>query len=389
MAGKAHVPIAPDMSQQIKTANGLSSTATSDAGQTYNTAQAYNQNAQDNLTKTLGSNNAAADSLFGQANTNFGTYNSTFVPLQQEQAQQAQAWGSDANVQAQQGKAQADVNSAFNAQRANSAAALESEGVDPASIRGGALDAQSRVSQAAASAQAGTAARTNTIMQGQQLVANANQLGMGVGNAGASEANAGAGITTADQNAVNSTNSNAVNNLTAANTFLNTGINANNSAVQAQEGQYGMNNEMYQNQNSQQASKNAGWGALVGSMSSGGPLGLMTGLEHGGVVGDGGVSAPTIGTGIPGRYQRGGVVSSYANGGAVSPAGALPFSPIPGSTDTKPALLTPDEFVLPKDVATWKGHAHWYKEIAKAREERSQAHLMAIPGRKPQQASTR
>lgn len=44
---------------------------------------------------------------------------------------------------------------------------------------------------------------------------------------------------------------------------------------------------------------------------------------------------------------------------------------MPGSTDTKPAMLTPDEFVIPRDAATWKGHEHWYKQIDKANEERS------------------
>ena len=36
-------------------------------------------------------------------------------------------------------------------------------------------------------------------------------------------------------------------------------------------------------------------------------------------------------------------------------------------TDDVPALLTANEFVIPKDVATWKGHEYFAKQIDQAR----------------------
>src|SRR6185312_2108876 len=214
------VPNAPDMSKQIGQASALSNTATSNAAQTMQTAQGYNDNAQKTLANVSGSQSGVMNAVNNTTNQNLNTYGSTFVPLQQEQAQQAQNWDSEANRQLQTGKAIADTNSAFNQQRANSTAALASEGVDPASIHGGALDAQSRVQQAAAAASAGTQADTNTQLQSQGLIAQANQLGMQVGQAGTTGAATGANIGSQIVGNTNQTNASGVNNLTAANTYL-------------------------------------------------------------------------------------------------------------------------------------------------------------------------
>jgi hypothetical protein len=75
-----------------------------------------------------------------------------------------------------------------------------------------------------------------------------------------------------------------------------------------------------------------------------------------------------------GPVPRSSPIPGYDHGGPVKQQGALPSSPIPGSTDTKPALLTPGEFVIPHDVASWKGHEYWYKQMDKAREEIGRRH---------------
>lgn len=342
------VPSAPNMSQNIGQANNLSSTATSDAAQTMKTAQAYNQNAQNTLSNVSGSQTGTMNAVNNQTQQNMNTYGSTFVPLQQQQAQQAQNWGSQANIQQQAGAAVANTNQAFNQQRQNSQAALASEGVDPASIHGGALDAQSRVQQAASAANAGTQSAVNTQLQAQGLVAQANQLGMQVGQQGQAGAATGANIGSQIVGNTNQTNASGVNNLTAANSYLNTGVNANNSAVQANQAQFQDQMQQQQAQQAQGASTLSSVGQIAG-------MAAMF-MEGGGAV-------PT---GIP--------APSYAHGGAVSARGALPMSPIPGSTDTKPAMLTPGEFVIPHDVAAWKGHEHWYKQMDKARQEMAARH---------------
>ena len=50
--------------------------------------------------------------------------------------------------------------------------------------------------------------------------------------------------------------------------------------------------------------------------------------------------------------------------------GALPISPIPGSTDRKPILATPGEFVVDRDTVRWKGEEFFHKLKAKAAEQR-------------------
>lgn len=349
-------PSAPDMSQQIGHANQTFDTATSNAAQTMNTAKGYNDNAQKTLSNITGSQTPVMNSVNDTAQQNLQSYGKTFVPLQQQQAQQAQDYGSEANTNLRKGMATADVNANFNAQRANSQAALASEGVDPASIHGGALDAQSRVQQAAASAQAGTQSVLQTQDTARQLTSQANQLGLQVGQAGTGAAATGAGIGSGIVNNTNATNSAGVNNLTAANTYLNTATGANSSAANIQHTQF-------QDQlAAQQAAAANGPMSQIGALAGSAMKAYTGGLERGGPV--------------PHGYMAGGAIPapSYAHGGPVTARGALPVSPIPGSTDTKPALLTPDEFVIPRDVATWRGHQHWYKQMDKAREEMAAAH---------------
>lgn len=363
------VPNAPDMSKQIGAAQGMTSTATDNASQVMNTAKGYNNNAQNTLSTVTGAQTPLMQQVGNTATSNLNNYGSTFQPLQKQQADFAQNWGSDANVAAQQGKAVADTSAAFDAQRRNSAAALASEGVDPASIHGNALDAQSRVQQAGAESQASTAARTNTQLQGQQLVAGANQLGLQVGSAGDTGAATASGIGSSAVQNTNQTNATGVNNLTAANTYLNTGVNANASAANIQ-------NTQFQDQLAQQQAQQAQGASTLSSIGSIAGAAAMF-MEDGGPV-----PGQNYAEGIPTRHSGqpvllGAPVSRayhYDHGGPVSTRGALPVSPIPGSTDTKPAFLTPGEFVLPHDVAAWKGHEHWYKQIDKAREEMSKRH---------------
>jgi hypothetical protein len=372
MSGGGSAPKAPDLSGQTSQANQTFGTATSDAAQTNATAQAYNANSQATVNNITGQETPMVGAVNNTTNQNLSTYGSTFVPLQQQQAQAAQAWGSDANIQAQQGKAEADANSAGQASLANQRAALASEGVDPASVHGDALTSQAAVQNAATVAGAGTQAAQNTTLQSQQLVNQANQLGTQInaaGNQGAATASQIGNSTAATQSSVNAQD---VNNTTAANSYLNTGINANNSALSAQQDQFQDQNTAFQDQQQAASGAMSAIGGLVGSAAKA----YTGGLQEGGPV--------PHSSGIPPRFMSAkgaaGVMREfYERGGPVSNHGALPTSPIPGSTDTKPALLTPDEFVIPRDAATWKGHEHWYKQIDKAREDK--AARMGLPPR--------
>lgn len=356
MSGGAPVPNAPNLSGNVNAGNQTYGTATSNAAQTMNTAQQYNQNAQNNLSNVVSQNNSMAGQIGAQAGQNMQTYGQTFVPLQNTEAQAAQNYGSQSNVARLQGQAVAGVNSANQAARANSAQALASEGVDPASVHGAALDRQQSVMGAAQAANAGTQSAIQTQQQAFGMQNQANQLGLAVGQQGTAGAATAAGVTDQGQQVQNQTNQTGVNNLTAANSYLNTGVNANNSATQAAQGQFSDQMQQYQAQQAQSAGLMSSIGSIAGA--------AMMFMENGGPV--------------PG-YSGGGAIptGNYSMGGNVTNRGALPSSPIPGSTDTKPALLTPGEFVMPKDVVDFKGQDFFHKQIDSIRAAKNKR--QAIP----------
>lgn len=337
MSGGGKIPDAPDLSGNVANANQTYGTATSNAQQTMNTAGQYNQQAQNNLSNVVAGNNSMAGQIGANAAQNFQTYGNTFVPLQQTEAKAAQDYGSEANVARLQGQAVANVNSANQAARSNSAAALASEGVDPASIHGQALDRQQSVMGAAQAANAGTQSAIQTQQQAFNMQNQANQLGMQVGQQGVAGAATGAGVLNQGQQSVNQTNQAGVNNLTAANTYLNTGVNANKSGSDIATQDFGNQMQTYQAQQAQSAGLMSSIGSIAGA--------AMMFMENGGPV------------------PQGAIPTSYSVGGNVTSRGALPTSPIPGSTDTKPALLTPGEFVIPKDVVDFKGQDFFHRQI--------------------------
>ena len=350
MSGGGSAPKAPDLSGNVSNANNTFQTATNDASQTMNTAVGLNKAAQANLQNVTHRSNSIANHIMNTANENLQTYGSTFTPLQKEEAQTAQQYGSQANIARLQGQAVANVSQANAAARANAAHALAAEGVDPASIHGAALDRQAQVMGAGQEATAGTQSAIQTQQQAFGMQNEANALGMQVGNAGSAGAATAAGVANAGQQTMNATNASDVNNMTAAGSYLNTGTNANNSAVNAGNSQF---NDQLQSFNANQAAQ-AGQMSAIGSIAGA----AMSFMERGGVV-------PGRPRGIPMPHG----IHDYAAGGSVTSRGALSVSPIPGSTDTKPALLTPGEFVIPKDVVDYLGQEHFHKLIDKSREQ--------------------
>lgn len=361
MSGGGSTPAAPDLSKQSDQANATFKTATSDAAQTMATAQAYNDKSQATINNVVGQETPMVANVNNTANTNLQTYGNSFVPLQQQQAQEAGDWASEQNIANQQGRAMADQNAQTQQSLAAQRQQLASEGVDPSSIHGGALDAQARVQGAAAAAGAENNAYTNTKLQGQQLENQANTLGLQVGAQGQSGAATGANIGNSTASTQSQVNASDVNNLTAGNAYLGTANTANKDASDIQNDQFNDQLNAYNAQQSSSSSAMSTIGTIAGA--------AMMFMEKGG----------SVPHGIPPRFMDpkmapGLIRSFYEHGGAVTRQGALPVSPIPGSTDTKPAMLTPGEFVIPRDAAEWKGHEHWYKKIDKAREEIAERH---------------
>lgn len=371
MSGGGSIPNAPDLSKQSDQANQTFATATSDAQQTMDTAKAYNAASQKTVNNIVGQETPMVSNVNAAANNNLDTYASTFTPLQQQQAQQAANWTSEGNIKNLEGRAAGDVNANTQAQLQAQRQQLESEGIDPGSTRGQALEAQARVSGAANAASAANNAYTNAQVTGAQLLNSANQLGLQAGSLGTTQAATGSNIGNTTAQTQSGVNAQGVNNLTAGNSYLNTATNANKSAADIQNSQFSDQMQQYQAEQAKSSSMMSSIGSIAGMaamfMEDGGPVPHST-------IGNPDRASPTVG--LPPRFMNpatapGLIRSFYEHGGPVTNHGAMPQSPIPGSTDTKPAMLTPDEFVIPRDAATWKGHEHWYKQIDKAREDRA------------------
>lgn len=373
--GGAQTPTA-NQQGNIDNANSIYKTATGDAAQTFNTAQSLNQKSQDTLSGINNFSNNAMNAVGANAQTNLNTYGNTFVPLQAEQADQAKKFLSDSNQQQLVGSAVAGANAGTQAALDNQRARLASEGVDPASVGGAAQATQAAVTGGAAAAGAGSNEYLQAQQVGNQMLGAANQLGTQVGQMGVAGENAATGIGAQTVANTNNTNNSNVNNLTAANSYLNTGTGAVNAATGASNSQFNQQQTTYTDKLAEQASKDKAIGSMVGGVAS------VAGLAAGGPVPpvrQSGIPLPYLVQRPPGAFTAAagpvdapGQVPSYAEGGPISPRGALPQPIIPGTTDNKLIAATPGEFMLPKDVAEFMGHEKLHNLIDKTREKMAQ-----------------
>lgn len=106
-------------------------------------------------------------------------YTSVFQPLEDRFIADATSYDTPQRQEAEAGRAIADVTQAFDAQRKGALAQLESYGVDPSTLRSGALDRGVRVAQAAVTAGAANASRLATEATGRALVGEAINIGRG------------------------------------------------------------------------------------------------------------------------------------------------------------------------------------------------------------------
>ena len=92
-----------------------------------------------------------------------------------------------------------------------------------------------------------------------------------------------------------------------------------------------------------------------------------------------------------GDFSSFGGDDGYAAGGAIpdptaTPGGQVPLQASPSmgrQTDDVHASLTPDEFVIPRDVALWKGQEFFQKLIAQSRKNRATAPAHGKPAAPP------
>lgn len=265
-------------------------------------------------------------------------YESTFQPLEDSLAKDAQDYNSPERQALNMGRAQATVAENFENSRRAAAQNLESFGVDPSSTRYAALDAGSRIAEAAAKAAAGNQAQQQTEAMGQTLRSEAINIGRGYPGqvAGAY----GTALQSGNQG-VNSglaTTASGATTMGTAPQWQATG----NSALSGWGNtlNMGYQNAMSQYEANQKSS--SGLGSLLGA-----GLGALTLFADGGAV--------------PDEATPGGAVPAHA-------------SPTRGKAiDDVDAKLTAGEFVVPKDTVQWLGEKHFQDLINKSRKDRSQA----------------
>jgi hypothetical protein len=294
-------------------------------------------------------------------------YEQVFQPLETQLAREAESYATPARAEFEAGRAQAAVSQQFDQARQAAAQNLESFGVDPSSTRFAALDAGSRIAQAAAQSAAGTNARLQTEAMGRALRSEAINVGRGYPGQIAQT------YGTALQSGNTAINSQLATTASGAST-MGTGTQYQGLGNQAL-GTWGSTlntgyqNQLAQYQANQQSSSGlggllgAGLGLLGSSSNAAGAAGLGMFLSEGGAIPDGMTSG---GGGVP---------------SAASPTGGK-------AIDDVPARLTAGEFVVPKDVVSWKGEEFFQKLIDGSRKAKPEAPAKPQYAALPMQAPT-
>lgn len=274
-----------------------------------------------------------------------------FRPVEDRFVSDAMSYDSPERRQFEQGRAMANVAQQFDAARAANLQKLESYGIDPSATRYGALDLGLRTQQAAAAAaasnQAGMAVDAQgNAMRGQAIQLGRQSLGQGMGMQ-----------QIANQSGTGAVNTNLATTASGAGTM---GTSAQYAGLGGQAIGMAGNLMNTQHQNELAAYKAEGDGGV------GAGLGLIGGL----------LTAPK--SSILGAFLEdgGSVPDDYP-----TPGGAVPMQASPSAgreVDDVNAKLTAGEFVIPKDVTSWKGEEFFQKMIEQARKQKQGA------GAKPQ-----
>jgi hypothetical protein len=306
----------------------------------------------------------------------YAQYESTYAPLEASYVNQAENWASPSAVAQARGQAMSDVAEQGQAGLNSAAETLRGYGINPGSGRYAGLYTGAQPMLGAAEAAAGTTAAQNLRLQQMGLESGAINTGRGLVNAteglttaGTGAGNAASGAAGAAANTANTNLSTGSTAMTNPSQWFNAGTNAMNSYVGAVNGY----NQAQVGFNEAGAQEMGGFGSALGSVLG---AGIMR-IEKGGAVGyayGGGVDptlTPTQGGGMTG-IPSAPVMPPQPTALGYTPGGTVPVHASPSGgviTDDVPAMLTANEFVIPKDVATWVGHKALASQIDKARQE--------------------
>ncbi len=371
------------VNQSTSTANPISAQLAQFAEQL--AAQQYNWG-QQQYADTSAMTNESVDNFLNasqndmtMANQAANQYYQTTVPEIQQQASEAAQYGSAARTGINMGMAESQSQQGTNAALAAAKQNLQSYGINPSSGEYAELQNASKTAAGAAAAGAGTQAGLATEATGRQLLGQAIATGQQLPGQAINASQAGVA---AQQGAENATLANA-----------NTGVALTDtgpaSLISAAPNLSPNSQSSGQNvSQSQSTSQNIPQPPVVpsGTMQQAGANQLQQlGNYSGGSEGVS-VSGPQSG-----QYARGGTIPggfTFAAGGDATQGGYVPQSASPSggvNVDDVPANLNAEEFVVPRDVARWKGEEFFHKMIDQSRKARMTAAQSVGPTAGPPQ----
>jgi hypothetical protein len=278
-------------------------------------------------------------------------YEDTYQPLENEAIADARSYASNSRKEYEMGRAGAEVAQAMEASRRNARQQLESFGINPADTRYAALDINARVQGAAAQAGAANQAGVQTDAVGRALRSEAINVGRGLPGqvagtyatalqSGNQAVNSALGNYSAGANAMGT----APQYMATGNQALGTWGNTLNMGYQNELAQY----------NANQASS-SGIGGMIGGVL--GIVPTIMGIAEGGAIPDGEVTS-------------GGKLDP-----ALSPSRGAAIDDIPARVNqsNQEVRLNADEFIVPADVAKWKGEEFFQNMIDQSRKKKSTA----------------
>lgn len=341
---------------------------------TYNWANQQYGNTSALTDQTIGNylgNSAAGQGMATQA---INQYNQEGVPQIEDLFREANTYASPARIAQAEGAAESDAMQGSNAARLAAEQNLRSYGADPTSGRYAGLDEAQRMQAALGAVGAGQTAGLQTVQTGQglrqQAVAAAEQL---PGEAANALNESYSGLSGAENAGLANVNTGA-SALTTANNFMNTAMNLKYPPTGA---------DSASSSSSNQSSQSSALGATPSSGGGGGGGGVIDNTANQNFTG-----GPAHGGGGGGGYYSGGGdvangddVNWMAIGGTPTTGGPVPRQASPSGglqTDDIPARLNAHEFVIPQDVALWKGQEHFHKLINQSRQARQQ--VLSGPG---------
>lgn len=269
-------------------------------------------------------------------------YEEVYLPIEKNLVEEFQNYNTPERMQTERGRALADVNASFDAQRRNAQQRLESYGIDPSQTRGQALDVGMRTAQAAAAAGAADAATQRVENTGRALRAEAINIGKGLPSQVAASYGQSIGAGQAGIGGANSTTGTSAGAMTGSTAFGNTALGGFSGAGNTM-------NQGFQNRMDVANFQQAGMGQW---MDMAGALG-------------------------------GAAIGKFAEGGIVPDEAAIPALAGPGSTDTAPVMTTPGEAIVDKRTTEWFGEKFFHDLKKKANTQRM---AIEIEKRQPQQA---